>query len=187
MVTPATPSLKRPQQAVVSDYNTRHRDKRARVSDPGPGTRRKAVRKTNGPSEANVYSPKPPKSKAAPTTGTPSKGRRTIFDGVVLPRFFPSADKGKDKADAVVSNGVPSVEKGAEEEGEEDAASEGADQVLEGLEDSRAESSLANSNKGIPFSLLIKMFFSWLAQKTKVYCQASPLVMMMNPRLVGPS
>ena len=146
-VTPASTPLKRPHQPVVSDYNTRHRDKRVRVSDPGPGLRRKAGRKANGLVEATVRSPKASKSKAAPMTGPTSKGRRTIFDGVVLPRFLPSVNKRKDEADAVVSNGAPPEEHG-EEQGEEDGA---ADQPLGGLEDSRLESSLASSNKGISF------------------------------------
>lgn len=148
-VTPGTPGLKRSRQPVVSDYNTRHRDKRARVSDPGPGSRRKAGRKPNGPIEAAVYSPKQPKSKAALMTGPAIKGRRTIFDGVVLPRFVPSAEKGKDKTDVVVSNGVPPAE-----QGEENGA---ADQPLEGLEDLRVESSLASSNKGTLCTLLINV------------------------------
>jgi hypothetical protein len=148
-------SLKRIRQPVVSDYNTRHRDKRVRVSDPGPGSsRRKTMRRVN---EATVYTPK--KTKAAQKVETPSKpGRRTVFDGVVLPRFFPSADKGKEKeqADTVVTNGAPPEEQeeqeaDGEEKGEEGSAPDGVDSVLEGLEDSRVESSLASSNKGSSF------------------------------------
>ena len=125
-VTPSTPTLKRNRQPVVSDYNTRHRDKRVRISDPGPG--RKAARNKNasGPNQATVYSPKS-RSKAQQPESS-SKGRRTIFDGVVLRRFFSSADKGKDKTDAVMSNGVTPEQKKVEERGDE----EGDEQMDDG-------------------------------------------------------
>lgn len=118
------------------------------MSDPGP--RRKAARGANSPStgRAAMHSIKSPKSRAVAKTGTPSKGRRTIFDGVVLPRFFSFASKGKAKPEAVVLNGAPHEE-------EENIAPEEGDPVLEGLDDSRLESSLASSNKGLHFGLSI--------------------------------
>jgi hypothetical protein len=182
---PGTPSsLKRNRQPVVSDYNTRHRDKRVRVSDPGPGSsRRKAIRRVN---EAIVYSPK---SKAASKAAASSKlGRRTIFDGVVLPRFFFSGDKGKEKEkeDAVVSNGTVSQEKELQEADGEENGEEGAvaDEVNHVLEESRMDSSLAGSNKGLPFSSLIKAFFSCPTQKMRA-CHHPPPLLMMGLRLVG--
>lgn len=157
----STPSLKRNRQPVVSDYNTRHRDKRVRVSDPGPGlSRRQAARRANGTntSQAAKYSAK---MKTVPKAEATTKGRRTIFDGVLLPRFYPPVkekekeketetekETEKEKADAVVSDGAASDEKGEEVEADnEEKGEEGVDHVLEGLEDSKVESSLASSNK----------------------------------------
>jgi len=145
--TPASfASPKRKREPVISDYQTRHRDKRVRViSDPGPrSSRRKTTRAApNGDgssaSQAPVHRLKPRKSRATPKTPIqPKVGRRTIFDGVVLPKFISSSSKGKAKAEVAVHDG---------EEPQADADPKD-DDALEGLEQPRPESSLAGSNKG---------------------------------------
>lgn len=119
--------------------------------------------------------------KTVPKAEATTKGRRTIFDGVLLPRFYPPVkekekeketetekETEKEKADAVVSDGAASDEKGEEVEADnEEKGEEGVDHVLEGLEDSKVESSLASSNKGLPSSLLSKVFFSYLCRKRR--------------------
>lgn len=157
--TPATPSTpltpKRTREPVISDYNTRHRNKRARLSDPGPGASRKKVRVSTR-KKVETKQPQTPvpgpsrnlgelKSALKKTKTLPTKAvRREVFDGVLLRKS--SFRKGKDRAD--------------DSEGREDASSNGSDEVLSGLEGnglpSRDESSLADSNKGE--SLVITAF-----------------------------
>ncbi|KAF8063410.1 hypothetical protein FPV67DRAFT_1506425 [Lyophyllum atratum] len=149
---PITPSERRAGKT-VSDYDTRH--KRARLSDPGPGTSRKTSTRAvqNGTTDSSDKpAPKrrgrPPKttSKLTPKTKTrkeevsppsaPISARREIFDGVVVPTVNFGASKGKAKAQ--------------EEMGDEDADGDIDMDHVEEQDDgriSRVESSLAGSNK----------------------------------------
>lgn len=146
--TPSTPlAPKRTREPVVSDYNTRHRDKRARLSDPGPGASRKKVRVSKKVETKQSQTPVPGPSrnlgelKSAMKKNGPRPARaarREVFDGVLLRKPSFGNGKGKGRAD---DNG-----------GREDATSNGSDKGLSGLEGnglpSRDESSLADSNKG---------------------------------------
>lgn len=143
--TPSTPLRpKRTREPVVSDYNTRHRDKRARLSDPGPGASRKMVRVSTRKKTESKQSQTPvpgpsrnlgelksalKKNKTLPTKAV----RREVFDGVLLRK---SSFRGR----------------AGDDERREDATSNGSDEVLSGLEGNglpaRDESSLADSNKG---------------------------------------
>ncbi|RDB21913.1 hypothetical protein Hypma_011008 [Hypsizygus marmoreus] len=130
---PATP--KRKMGAVVSDYETRHKDKRARLSDPGPGVARRPVSRKAAAAKASIAAEAPTPSTANVTPkrarGRPRKNApkateekpvsqsapREIFDGVVLPAPH-HAGKGKGReedADMGDEAGPPQVNEDGEE------------------------------------------------------------------------
>ncbi|KAF9466809.1 hypothetical protein BDZ94DRAFT_140133 [Collybia nuda] len=153
---PAFLTPKRSREPVISDYNTRHRDKRVRLSDPGPGASRKRVRVSK-----KIETKQPQTSVAAPSRSlgglksamkkkTPAKPvRREIFDGVLLRKLSLALDKNTledDQGDDSAS-GRDNDKMGDEFSG---IAPSVPDETLNGEENglpSRGESSLADSNK----------------------------------------
>jgi hypothetical protein len=124
----------------LHDHNTRNRGKRARQSDPGPGTTGRLVTRSGGTSHAPVASSSRRKSKGTATTKS-TNVQEEVFDGVLVPRRVSYHGKANENEETDLEmDGGPSslnVENGT-----------AGETVEEGNEEGRESPILDGSNKG---------------------------------------